>query len=174
MKRRMEETIVPALPPNEKFAQEQAAFIVIALNWLLETHEYQHRYEVIENTEYRELLKNMAGHATELKDGGDLLRAIQHAILEPGPSPTDGVFPLSIVIEQTRRFKRLSADLYAALSAQSSREVNPTRRLFSDAAIRQGQRELSFYRRTGYVDSSQDIGEVLKTQTQEQDQTHIA
>ena len=168
IKRRMEETIIPALPSSEKFAQEQAAFILITLNWLMETHEYQHRYEVIENIEYRELLQNMINRDLHLEHGGRMLDAIQNAILEPGPSQSDGAIPLSTIIEQTRRFKKLSGELYTALSAHNGREGNPTVDLFSDVAIRQGLRELSFYRRTGYTESPQDIGEILTGQTKDQ------
>lgn len=44
----MAKTVIPALSPNEKFAAEQANLIVASLDWLLDAHESEHRYEMVE------------------------------------------------------------------------------------------------------------------------------
>jgi hypothetical protein len=48
IRRRLTETIVPALPPNAELAIEQGSLILTALDLLCASHEHEYRYEVIE------------------------------------------------------------------------------------------------------------------------------
>jgi len=157
IKRRIEETIIPELPENAKFAREQAAFIVISLDWLLDINEHQYRYEVVENMEYRQLLADMIDRSKgEIAD--DSIQLIRRSLLEPKPPQQDAIIPLQTVIEQNRKLKKLAAELFTMFSKQNGSHANPARDLFARVALRQGRRELAFFSRTGYVEVGNTLG----------------
>lgn len=167
MQRRMDETVVPALPADAKFAREQAAFIVTTLKWILDTHEQQYRYEVIENLEFRRTLRDMVLAADHALDQPRLFDEIRAALAESGPSAADAAIPVATIIDQNRRLKQLAATLYAEVSERVGARDNPTRKAFARAALRQGEREIAYYRMTGFVALGNDLATVLAEQSRD-------
>jgi hypothetical protein len=161
IKVRMEETIVPELPAEAKFAREQASFIVTTLDWLLATHEHAYRYEVVENDTYRKLIASMLDRVAGSEVDAVLLADARTALQESGPSPDEAVIPLRVVLAQNRRLKQAAMALYSAQTERHGSTSNPMRDLLATVALSQGQRELSFFRKTGWVKSDDDLGAVL-------------
>lgn len=162
IKLRLTETIIPALPADARFAQEQAGLMVATLDWLLDTHEHQYRYEVVENVEYRRLLAELAegDEATPTDDA--TLAEVRDTLSEPGPSPHDAAMALGDLADQNRRLKELTRRVFAALSAVPSAEAaQRARALLAEVANRQGERELAWFRMTGFPQAPGEIAAVL-------------
>lgn len=132
MRLTMEQTIAPALPADGAFVQEQAGLIMATLDWLVDVHESEYRYELTENEEYRAFLSGA---------GADI---------EPAPDPGD----LQAVREQTRAMKQTAADLVQT--------DDGARDDLLALALRQGERERAWFRMTGLAgDAPADIATVL-------------
>jgi hypothetical protein len=145
MKATMERVIMPALPADAKFANEGAGLVYATLNWLIDVHESEFRYELDEAADYRGLLLALA-------DLGD----VDKALLDEKPAGADG--DLAAVRDQGRRLK--AAAVSAAL------EIGPSARgLLLDVADRQSAREQAWFRMTGFTatDKPGGIAEVLAT-----------
>ncbi|CAN5755071.1 hypothetical protein BH09PSE5_BH09PSE5_05290 [soil metagenome] len=167
IKTRIEESVIPELPAESKFAREQASFIVTTLEWMLDTHEHEYRYEVVENVEYRDLLQAMLKRNIAGSVDPSLLAEAKSVIDEKGPSRDEAVIPLRDVLQQNRRLKQAAMSLYTALSANCGARDNPTRDLVSDVSIGQGRRELAFFKKTGWVKSQDDLGVLLGERSSE-------
>ena len=161
LKIRVEESLIPELPESAKFAREQAALIVTTLDWMLDTHEHAYRYEVVENTEYRELLEAMLARNVDASVDPDLLSDARLLLQEKGPERNEAAIPLQHVLEQNRRLKKVSLGIYTALSAEGGSRANPTRDLVSAVSQRQGRREIAFFRKTGWVQTYDELGALL-------------
>ncbi|WP_158937395.1 hypothetical protein [Burkholderia sp. S171] len=161
MKLRMEETIIPEINEDATFAREQAAFIVMTLDWLMQTHEHQYRYEVVENAEYRALVSRMLDASGDLPNDEALRAQVQHVLREPGPAPQEAVIRLSELIGQNRRLKQLTAQIFNALCRRSTSDADAARALIGGVSINQGNRELAFFKGTGFTNTSYDLGQLL-------------
>ena len=161
IKTRLEETILPEVANSSAFVQEQAALILMSLEWILDTHEHQYRYEVVENADYRKLLTDMIKLEAAGSAGADLVRSIRQVIQEPGPDAQEASIPLSAVAEQNRRLKKLAANLYREFARDHASKSNPAREMLAQVALRQGDRELAFFKRTGYTKTPDNIGTIL-------------
>ncbi len=161
MKRCLEETIIPELPKEATFAREQASFMAATLNWLLQTHEHQYRYEVVENVECRALLSRLSDVDEAGSADCELDDMIRGALLQEGPSASDAAIPLQAVVAQTRHVKQLVSRLFNVLCEKSAAHGNRARRLLGEAAISQGRRERAFFKGTGFTISDEDLGAVL-------------
>jgi hypothetical protein len=153
---RLNETIVPELPADARFAREQALLISATLDFLIDNHEHEYRYQVIENLEYRQLLSLLSSEDVEgMTDARALLD-------EPGPEPQDAQLHLSELAEQNRRLKEITQVVYAAVTADpaSDRAVQ-ARQLLADIGQRQVKRELSWYRLTGFPQGAGHISDAL-------------
>ncbi|MGB8416932.1 hypothetical protein [Paraburkholderia sp.] len=161
MKLRMEETIIPEINEDAKFAREQAAFIVMTLDWLMQTHEHQYRYEVVENTEYRGLVSRMLAVSDDLANDKALRAQVQYVLREAGPAPQEAVIRLSDLTGQNRRLKQLTAQIFNALCQRSTSDADAARALLGEVSINQGNRELAFFKGTGFTNTSDDLGQLL-------------
>lgn len=158
--RRLAETVLPAIPADEEFAQEQGQLILATLNWLMDTHEYEYRYEVVENTEYRSLLSELV----HLDGLDEQLRAEARANLaEAGPREDEAATPLPDLADQSRRFKRLAVNAASDLLANSGAGAEAARPLVARAARIQGMRELAFFRTTGFSPENRELRAELRS-----------
>lgn len=144
MKTTMERVIMPALPPDAKFANEGAGLVWATLGWLIDVHESEFRYELDEAADYRGLLRALA----------DLGGNVDEALLGEPAAGGDG--DLGAVRAQGRRLKAACVDAGLALGA-------PARALLLDVADRQSDREQAWFRMTGFTatDKPGGIAEVL-------------
>ena len=168
IKLRLTETITPALPADERFAQEQAGLMVATLDWMLDTQEYQYRYEVVENVEYRRLLAELAESTGAQLTDADALSEVRNTLSEPGPSPQDAAMALADLADQNRRLKELTRRVFTALSTVPGAELaQRARTLLAEVARRQGERELAWFRMTGFPQAPGEISAVLAGATDE-------
>ncbi len=159
---RLTETIIPALPTDARFAQEQAGLIVATLDWMLDTQEYQYRYEVVENVQYRRLLAEFAEGDENQLAIADALPEVRDTLSEPGPSPQDAAMALGDLADQNRRLKDLTRRVFTTLLAvPSSEPAQRARVLLAEVARRQGERELAWFRMTGFPQAPGEIAAVL-------------
>lgn len=161
LKTRVEESLIPELPATAKFAREQAYLIVTTLEWMLDTHEHEYRYEVVENIEYRELLAAMLDRNIDVDLDPALLSDARRLLQEKGPARDEAVIALPDMLAQNRRLKKVSLGIYTALSADHGSRDNPTRDLVSAVSQRQGRREIAFFRKTGWVQTCDELGALL-------------
>lgn len=124
--------VMPVIPVDERFAQEQAGLIIATLGWLVDVNESQHAYEVAE-------------HADQSSLGVALLQLEEDPALR---AAVDDDVPADATLEQIRtRTRRLKALTAAFLErAEDASEVT---RLFLETADRQVEREQSWCRMTG-------------------------
>jgi hypothetical protein len=155
IKRTLVTSIVPELPAEAAFARQQALLIGAALDFLIECHAHEYRYAVVENTEYRTLLKELAGRATAAPE------EVSEVLAEEGPAPSDAHLPLGTVTEQTRRMKVLCERLYADVAAGGGGDLPAVLELQARTAERQVEREASWFRRAGFTMDAPPIGALL-------------
>lgn len=154
MRRRFAETIIPALPQDADFAQEQAKLMLATFDWLLDTHEHQYRYVVVENNLYRRLLAELAA----LGGRGlpePLCADVRACLAEPGPAAEEASTPLPRLEDQNRRIKQLAMTMAGAL--QDGADAGAARALVAECAHAQGKRELAFFRKTGFPGDEHDL-----------------
>lgn len=134
MRLTVEQTIVPALPADHAFAQEQAGLIMATLDWLVDVHESEYGIELADNEDLRACLTDLGRTVDPLPPAGDF----------------------AALREQTRAFKVLAAEAVADGDAAARERV-------LQAAERQGRREQAWFRMTGFPeDVPGDIATVLK------------
>lgn len=150
MRIRLEETVVPALPDEAGFAREQALLMMATLDWVIDTHEHEYRYQVVENHEYRRLVAALGPGDPALAD----------LLARPAPSPGDVAVPLAEIAEQNRLLKEFVADTRES-SAEDPAERERSHDLLTGVARRQRDRELAWYRMTGFPGAQAGIAEVL-------------
>lgn len=146
----MERTVMPAIPPEARFAQEQAGLIWATLGWLVDVAQSEFGYELAEAADYRALLADLAAlpgaSSTELQ-----------ALLGEPAAGADG--DLVALREQTRRMKQSAVEFLAGAPADLR---GPARRRMLAVAERQSRREQAWCRMTGLVgDQPRGIAEVL-------------
>jgi hypothetical protein len=165
LKTRMAETIIPALPEEAVFAQEQAGLMLATLDWLIDVQANQYLYEVVENEEYVDLvgaLREVLGDA-----GGEPGAAAQAAQVggDEEPVPPTHVVDLDELRERNRRLKALAGELYSLIGSQCGPDqVEQARQRLTAVARRQERRERAFYRMTGFPVGAEDLGAVLREQ----------
>ncbi|MCW2811924.1 MAG: hypothetical protein JWP61_2382 [Friedmanniella sp.] len=165
LKSRMAETIIPALPEDAVFAQEQAGLMLATLDWLIDVQADQYLYEVVENGDHLGLLDTLRGIAGDDEETGD-------AVGQPGP-PADEVpvqaahlVDLDDLRECNRRLKGLTGALYTRIGAHGGPDqVDRARHALAAVARRQERRERAFYRMTGFPVDAEDLGTVLRDQS---------
>ncbi|MGW0891165.1 hypothetical protein [Saccharopolyspora sp. NPDC002578] len=153
MRRRFCDTILPALPADADFAREQANLMLATFDWLLDTHEHEYRYQVVENHEYRALLA-----ALSALTGGDRSQ-VDTCLAEPGPARDEASVPLADLAGQNRRLKEHAMSLASALLDGPG--PSAARTLLANAARAQGDRELAYYRSTGFPQNAAPLGSNL-------------
>jgi hypothetical protein len=155
IKRTLVASVAPELPPDAAFARQQVLLIGAAIDFLIECHAHEYRYAVVENTEYRTLLEELAGRAAvPPPDATDVLA-------EEGPAPTDAQLPLRSITEQTRRMKVLCEQLYADVAAGGGVDIPAVLDLQARTAERQVEREASWFRLAGFTMDAPPIDVVL-------------
>lgn len=150
MRERLAETVLPALPDDAGFAREQALLMVATLDWLVDTHEHEYRYQVTKNHAYR------AAVATLGPDDADAAAVLGR----PAPAPEGVAIPLAEVAEQNRVLKEIVARAHAAASRDPANR-DRVGALVAGLARGQRDRELAWYRMTGFPRAVSGIGEVL-------------
>lgn len=149
-------TIVPALDPDAGFAQEQAGLILATLDWVLDVQASEHRYELVEHADARELLSALVALGPSGVDDAPA------ALEESADVPAD----LAGIRAQTLRLKRLSEEAFETLTATSGTPGSDAAlRLLSAQARRQLVRENAWFRMTGFPQSVEgDIAATLAGQ----------
>ena len=161
LKVRMVETILPALPSDAAFAHEQANLMVATLDWMLDTHEHQYRYEVVENAEYRQLLTKLVSLVARDADD-NIITSVHEVLSEVGPAPTDAIIPMNQIINQNRKMKEITEQLYDVLCVHPNKEVAKQAQIqLAKLAERQAKLETSFFRMTGFPKDAPELGTVL-------------
>ena len=156
IRRRLIESVVPELPADAEFAHEQVLLIGAALEFLIECHEHEYRYAVIENHDYRILLDDLTG-------GGTADVEVAGLLAEQGPAKDDGAIPLQTITEQTARMKVAAERLHDRLTTQPPDAAEPhASALFARTAVRQVEREAAWFRRAGFTRDADPIDSVLK------------
>jgi hypothetical protein len=155
MRRQLTGVIIPALDPEAEFARQQALLISATLEWLCEVHSYEYRYEVVENLRYRELLEALTDGASDDEAAALLTR--------PGPHPSEAATALSELVDQTKGLKERVAAIYQNGIPDDRRAR--AKEIISAAAREQVERELSWYRLTGFPGDVPPISEALSTGT---------
>lgn len=149
-------TIMPAIDPGASFAQEQAGLVLASLDWALDVVESEHRYELVEQAEYRELL----GALLALDDTvvtPDARQAIE-STLTPAPD-------LATIRAANVELKRQVERAFRALTAGgNSGRTQDARRLVTGVARSQAKRESAWARMTGFTTPDGAIAEVLAAQ----------
>lgn len=160
---RFTETILPALPQDADFAHEQANLIAATLDWLLDTHEHEYRYEVVENVEYRRLLTELVNmDRSSAEPDMTSIDEARAALSRRGPAADEAAIPLRELAAQNKQLKDIAGRMAAAMMASDdSAAAGGARSLVSTLARRQGQREAALYRMTGFPQSKQDLGAAL-------------
>jgi hypothetical protein len=149
----MSKTIVPALPADDSFVQEQAGLAMATLGWVLDVQESEVLYEATEQAEYRELLRALSD-----------LSSVPVDPAHGAPEPEAGALPdLVAVRAATRALKRAVDARFAALAADgSAADRDAARRLLLTTAQRQSEREQAWFRMTGFpTDVPGDVRSVL-------------
>jgi hypothetical protein len=155
IKRSLVTSVAPELPPDAAFARQQVLLIGAAIDFLIECHAHEYRYAVVENTEYRTLLEELAGRAAvPPADATDVLA-------DEGPAPTEAQRPLRTITEQTRRMKVLCEQLYAEVAAGGGVDIPAVLDLQARTAERQVEREASWFRLAGFTMDAPPIDVVL-------------
>jgi hypothetical protein len=159
LKTRMAETIVPALPADAVFAQEQAGLMLATLDWLVDVQAHQYQYELVENGDYLALL----GALREVRGGAG---GEQGADDDEEPVASAALVDLDGLRERNRRLKARVGELYAQIGAEGGPDrAEQARRRLADVARRQERRERAFYRMTGFPVDAEDLGAVLRDQS---------
>lgn len=164
IKCRLEETIIPEIPEESKFARDQADFILTTLSWILEVNEHQYRYEVVENREYREGLSLLLNLAKDTSEGKCLPGHAERLLASEGPGVEEGLIPLTSLEAQNRQLRKLVAEMYRGLVDQHPDKAEEARSILKVLALRQGERDRAFYRKTGYLESATSLGDILYKQ----------
>ncbi len=160
----MTKVVIPGLDPDDRFAQEQAGLIVANLNWIRDVQGSEYTYEAVENAEYRGTLAALADTVTPTGGGGD--HAERAATLRAAAA-SEGVVSadlptLDALRAQTRQFKSLIDEFYAALASSSEAGAPAAREVLLAAARSQARRDQSWFRMTGFPkDVEGDIATVL-------------
>lgn len=142
----MQRVIMPTLPADAKFANEQAGMIWATLGWLVDVHESEFRYELDEASDYRHAL-------AALKDLG---ATVDEALLGEESAGANG--DLAALRQQGRRLKAAVVTAGLALGT-------PATTTLLDLADKQSAREQAWFRMTGFTttDKPGGIAEVLAT-----------
>lgn len=152
----MNQIVIPALPTEQTFAQEQAGLISVTLDWILDVHESEYRYELVEGEDYRNLLEALL--RIEGSEGVPQSAEIQELLSEPAAGTGATAGDLAAVRDQTRRNKALAMAFLATCGRIGEDARRAARKLVMDVAERQSRREQSWYRMTGFT---QDVpGEI--------------
>ena len=155
-------TVVPAINPDESFAQEQAALILASLDWVLDVQASEHRYERVDHDDARALLEALIGLAGSAPE---LIEEARAALDEAATAPDD----LLALRAQTLTLKQLGERAYAAAAA--TEHADRARDLLAASARRQSERELAWGRMTGFPRNVEgDIAVVLAGQSAESGQ----
>ncbi|HEY2224107.1 hypothetical protein [Actinomycetospora sp.] len=150
-------TVVPALDADADFAREQAGLVLASLDWAMDVVESEHRYEVVEHTDYRDLLSSLLAMAP-----GDDVGDAQAVLDATAESPHD----LAGLREQTRALKRDTDAVFTLLARQDPAVALTARQLVSRVAVRQTERELAWTRMTGFPRNvAADVAGVLREQS---------
>jgi hypothetical protein len=153
----MAETIIPALPAEAAFAQEQAGLMLATLDLLSDVQAHAYRYEVSENAEYRQLLEALRPFVDDPSEGEEI-RAALGGRLPPAP---DALVSFEVVAAQNKAFKALTGRLSESLLRESSDRAHRARALVLDTARRQGEREQAWFRMTGFPDQAKALAELF-------------
>lgn len=160
VRRRLEQTVLPALRPDADLAREQGEFILAALDLIATAHEHEYRYEVIELHDARATVEDLVACVT---DEQARLRLLAECEAPPGPLPRvdECATSLADVRAAGRTFKRQVARLFEMLHNAGPVPRDAAIAVMSRLAERQVERERALYARTGYTTSERSLGEVL-------------
>lgn len=166
LRRRMAETVIPALP-DDPFVQEQSALMLATIDWLLDVQPHEVAYEVVENEDYRGLTAALAG----LLPDGERGRAQERldAITRTAHVPSIADVPrVAEAVEQNRELKALAGELFTAITrdgvAADDSAAGKAKAQMVEVARRQERRERAFYRMTGFPVDPEELGVVLAEQ----------
>lgn len=155
IRRTIEKTIQPALPPEEGFAQEQAGLVLASLDWVMDVVAHEGRYEQVEHADTRALVQQL------LELPGVAADDPAHGVVDAASDPPADHLALRT---QTRELKAAAERLFDALAAVPATRTE-ARRLLAETSRRQTERERSWTRMTGFSGDVPNVGDVLALQT---------
>lgn len=144
LKTTMAETIIPALPADDGFVQEQAGLMLATLDWLADVQHHAYRYEAAENADYRALLSELAPDDAE----------VQEALAKPAPPAAAELVAYDDLGAQNVAMKELLGRLTEA-------DPEAAKPLLLNLSARQGEREAAWFRMTGFPKEPGDLAEIL-------------
>ena len=101
-------TIIPAINPDDSFAQEQAGLVLASLDWALDVAGSEYRYELVEHGEYREVLDELLA----LNPSGEVGTRGREVLDRPATATAD----LEALREQNIVLKGLVENAFVALT----------------------------------------------------------
>jgi hypothetical protein len=140
MKASLERSVIPALPPEARFAQEQAGMIAATLAWLIDVQEFELRYEREEAADYHQLLRDLV-----TVDGADIADELWRSPLLSADSS------LAEIRKQSRELKQAAIDAAIELNGRADAKLLAV-------AQRQSEREQAWFRMTGFTASAKPGG----------------
>lgn len=153
LRHQIAKTVLPALPADEGFAQEQAGLVLASLDWLVEVQRFETDYTLVERADMSALLAGL------LELGVDDAEAEQ-ALADTADAPGD----VTTVRAQAALLRTAATRVHAAALRDEVR-AERARVLWDRAATRQLEREASWFRMTGFpVGADQAIDFVLARQ----------
>lgn len=151
----MQRFVLPSIPPQERFALEQAGLIMASLGWLADVNESQYLMEAQEQNDLLSLARSLLG----LEFADDDARAQLQDLVADAPGPDASVADLRA---RSRELKSLTA---RALDTLSEADQRSGVAMFAQASARLIAREQAYGRMTGLVRHPEGaLNEVLATQ----------
>lgn len=153
VRHQLAKTVLPAIPAEEGFAQEQAGLVLASLDWLVEVQRHEADYTLVERADLEALLSEL------LELGGGDAEAEQ-ALADAAETPPD----VTTARAQSTSLRAAATRVHAA-ALEDAERAERARALWDHAATRQLEREAAWFRMTGFpVGADQPIDVVLARQ----------
>jgi len=161
VRRRLAESILPALPADAEFAREQAAFVLKSLDLVLSIQEYSYRYEVIELHDYLAGMRALSALDVSNPIVDELRAQLLAALDEPSPGPDEALTPLAVLEHRVQSYKALVGAMFEAVSRQAGAAAEEARAVMTRLAGRQVERERALFSATGYTETDRPLAAIM-------------
>ncbi|MEU7812224.1 hypothetical protein [Pseudonocardia sp. NPDC049154] len=155
IRRRLSETVLPALPADADFAREQGEFVLQALDLLEAVAHLEYRYDLVEAHDYRRALTELAAI---LPTDHELVDPLAGATAVPLPTPDPRPSPAALA-DHVRMCKELVGRVFTVLARGDDRAR--ALEVLRELADRQVERERALFAPTGATTSSATLAHVL-------------
>jgi hypothetical protein len=173
IRRRLAETIIPAVSVEDELAVEQSTYVLRALDWLIEVHALEYRYEVVENVRYRraltELIDLLGGPGSEERD--DLVSVAAAEAARVSPRSDEAATPLVELTRSTRAMKDLFMELFVGRPTAGTPDDSRFLQLLQSVSKNQVELELALHASGEYASSDRSLAGVLGAGVGDRDDT---